>query len=317
MYKIKKKYKWLVTGSSGFIGKNITKFLISENQNVIGIDTKFNIEDYNFYNLNKKNSKNFMFHKNDLSDFNFCKKITRDVDYVLHQAAKSAIDECEKKPSSAYKSNVLSFLNILKASEINNVKKFVYASSSSVYKSSRKKKIEKEKPNPISEYGKTKLLNEIISEKFCGNLKKIGLRYFNIYGEGQKFKKKNGAVIPTWINNILANKEIIIKGNNVVRDFCYVGDVVQANIKAALSNNTHKNLILNIGSGRGSSLNKLLNTLNQKFKKKIKIKTKEIGKNEIKFSVANIKLAQKIINFKPETDLKTGLEKTIRYLNTK
>ena len=115
MCKIKKRYKWLVTGSSGFIGKNITKFLISENQNVIGIDTKFDIENYNFYNLNKKNSKNFVFYKNDLSNFNFCKKITRDVDYVLHQAAKSAIDECEKKPSSAYKSNILSFLNILKA----------------------------------------------------------------------------------------------------------------------------------------------------------------------------------------------------------
>ena len=246
-------------------------------------------------------------------DYNFCSKITKNIDFVLHQAAMSSIQECQENITEAYQMNVFSFINILKASEINCVKKFVYASSSSIYKSTLKLVNENATIKPISDYGNTKLINEIIAENSFKKIKKIGLRYFNIYGIGQKLKK-NGAVIPTWIDSILNGKKIIIKGKNVLRDFCYVDDVIQANINSCLVEQDKNHLVLNIASGKKTYLEKLLRIIEIKVDKKSKIVKKPLNINEIPCSIANINLAKKKIKFKPKFNLDKGIDRLVNYI---
>lgn len=312
MRKLNRKYNWLVTGCLGFIGKNLTKYLIENNQKVVGVDKRYDSEDLNYLKIDKK-KKLFKFYKSDLMDYNFCSKITKNIDFVLHQAAMSSIQECQENITEAYQMNVFSFINILKASEINCVKKFVYASSSSIYKSTLKLVNENATIKPISDYGNTKLINEIIAENSFKKIKKIGLRYFNIYGIGQKLKK-NGAVIPTWIDSILNGKKIIIKGKNVLRDFCYVDDVIQANINSCLVEQDKNHLVLNIASGKKTYLEKLLRIIEIKVDKKSKIVKKPLNINEIPCSIANINLAKKKIKFKPKFNLDKGIDRLVNYI---
>ena len=182
----KKKFKWLVTGVSGFIGKNILKYLISKNQIVIGLDkNKIKKSDYDkIFDHNKSKEKNFLFIKQDLSKSDFIRKNKIKIDFVLHQAASSSVPLSIKKPKLVYYNNIKSFLNILEFCKLNKINKIIYASSSALYSDSRSTKENIEIKNLKSVYAESKLANELIANLYNKEIgmNLIGLRYFNVYG---------------------------------------------------------------------------------------------------------------------------------------
>ena len=245
-----KEYLWLITGVAGFIGSNILEKLLILNQKVIGID---NFSTGSLKNLNsvkkivgKKNWRKFKFVKGDLSNLKNCNKIIKNVDIVLHQAARGSIPKSTKDPVATNKHNITAFLNILSVSKEKNVKSFVYASSSSVYGDSKiLPKIETKVGRVLSNYALTKKVNEEYANLFFQlyNFKTIGLRYFNVFGQRQNPNGDYAAVIPKWIKNVKNNQEILIFGDGKTsRDFCPISNVVQANILSGVTKLKKKKL---------------------------------------------------------------------------
>ena len=323
----KKEYFWLITGVAGFIGSNILERLLILNQKVIGID---NLSTGSLKNLNsvkniigKKKWKKFKFIKGDLSNLNDCNKVIKNVDIVLHQAARGSIPKSTKDPVSTNKHNITGFLNILSVSKDNNVKSFVYASSSSVYGDSKKlPKIENKVGQVLSNYALTKKVNEEYANLFFQlyNFKTIGLRYFNVFGKRQNPKGDYAAVIPKWINNIKNNETVIIFGDGKTsRDFCPISNIVQANILAGLVKLKKKNYVFNVGTGSRISLKQLTNTIYDSFKissKKRKVIYKDFRKGDVKHSLSSIKNIKKLLGYNPSTSFNEGIEKTISWFRS-
>ena len=322
----KKKFKWLLTGASGFIGKNILEYLISNDQIVYGldknyIDTSYLNKIFSKYNNRKKN---LIFLKGNLLNLNFLKKNKIKIDYVLHQAASSSVPLSIKRPKYVYNNNVKSFSNLLKYCDLINVKKVIYASSSAVYSDVRNT-IETAKIKSLkSIYAKTKLENEKIAKFYIENKKMniVGLRYFNVYGPFCKIKGNNLPVISNWIKSMMYNQNIELYGSQEqTRDFIYVKDVVKINIAMALSKNLRS--IYNVGTGQETKLINLLTKIKNKINKyrktssEVIILSKRTG--DIRNSKANTKRIfreLKITNNKL-VNLDLGLNKTIKYFLNK
>lgn len=321
---------WLITGVAGFIGSNLLEDLLNLNQNVVGLD---NFSTGHKKNLNevkdkiKKNKwKNFKFIEGDIARYKDCLNSTKNIDYVLHQAALGSVQRSINDPINTNKNNISGFLNVLTASKNSNVKRLVYAASSSVY--GDHPKLPKEENiigNPLSPYAVTKLVNEIYSEVFSRTygFKCIGLRYFNVFGKRQDPNGDYAAVIPKWIAAMIKNKAITINGDGKTsRDFCYIENVVQANILAATTrNDLALNQVYNIAYGDKNSLIQLFKTIKKNLEKKnIEYKKKPIygqfRKGDVRHSLANIGKAKKLIKYSPEYNFEKGLKKTIEwYLN--
>ena len=320
----KKTYLWLVTGVAGFIGSNILEKLLILNQNIVGID---NLSTGSLKNLKsvettvgKKKWKKFKFINGDLEDLQKCHKVIKNVDIVIHQAARGSIPKSIKDPISTNKDNITSFLNILTVSKDSKVKSFVYASSSSVYGDSKKlPKIENKVGKVLSNYALTKKVNEEYARLFYQlyNFKTIGLRYFNVFGKRQNPNGDYAAVIPRWINNVKSNQKIIIFGDGKTsRDFCPVANVVQANILAGVRNLEKKNYVFNVGTGSRISLKKLSETIYTFFKpegQKHKTIYKEFRQGDIKHSLSNINNIKKILGYKPNVSFLEGIKQTIEW----
>ena len=318
----KHKFKWLVTGVSGFIGKNILNYLILNDQIVIGFDKNtIDKSDYDriFYN-NPNRKKNFIFIKQDLTNSNFVKRNKIKIDFVLHHAASSSVPLSIKKPKQVYDNNVKSFINILEYCRINEIKKVIYASSSALYSDKNNTSENIEINNLKSVYAESKLANESIanlySKEYRMNL--VGLRYFNVYGPFCKKKGMNLPVINNWIKSLLLNKNVELYGSkNQTRDFIYVKNIVELNILLSLSKNKKK--IYNIGTGKSTNLNNLFKIL----KKNINLKKRNDSKliflkersGDIKYSRANLRnlINEFKLTGKYFVDLNTGLKETINY----
>ena len=321
-----KKFKWLITGVAGFIGSNLLEELLLLNQKVIGVDNfstgkKENLIDVK-QSVNQK-WKNFKLIKGDLSDLKVAKKAIKNVDFVLHQAARGSIPKSTIDPIETNKDNVTSFLNILKLSKEKNIKSFVYASSSSVYGDDKNlPKKENKVGKVLSNYALTKKINENYSRLFFDlyGYKTVGLRYFNVFGKRQNPSGDYAAVIPKWINLIKKNKKIIIFGDGKTsRDFCHIDNVIQANILSALQQLKKNNYIFNVGTKSTISLQNLSQAiykytfLNKKIKKKIEYKN--FRKGDIRHSQADVYLIKKILKYKPLTYFDEGLIKTINWFS--
>ncbi len=323
-----KKYFWLITGVAGFIGSNILEELLKLDQKVIGID---NFSTGNSNNLKeiesivgKKKWKNFNFINGDISNVKTCRKIIKNVDIVLHQAARGSIPKSTKDPIATNKDNITGFINILTASKENKIKSFVYASSSSVYGDSKKlPKIEVRTGKVLSNYALTKKVNEEYSRIFYQlyNYKTIGLRYFNVFGKRQNPNGDYAAVIPRWIKKVINNEKIIIYGDGKTsRDFCPIANVVQANILAGINQLKNKNYIFNVGTGSRISLKKLSFNIYKLLKVKKnskKIDYKNFRKGDIKHSLSNINHIKKILGYKPNVSFENGLKSTIDWFKSK
>jgi len=294
--------KFAVTGGAGFIGSHLVKKLISENHQVIVID--------NFHTGKEENLKQIIkcieIQKTDIRDFDQLKKILKKVDGVFHKAALTIVPESFIKPEEYNDVNVVGTDNVFKIAKEYNLK-VVYASSSSVYGNTEKIPIKEDFPrNPINPYGKTKLDDEYLAEKYSSeNLDVIGLRYFNVYGIGQT--GSYAGVITQFLNRLKENKPPIINGEgNQIRDFVYVKDVAQVNLVAMKSN--VKKGFFNIGSGKTISIKKLAEImidlsgldLEPIFDKKLE--------GDIEKSQADTYLTSKMLGWKSETILKDGLK---------
>jgi len=319
------KKKWLITGVAGFIGSNLLEFLLLHNQDVVGVDnfstgSKENLDDVKNV-IGIKKWQNFKFIEMDLIDYDGCQTITKNIDYVLHQAALGSVPRSIKDPINSNRSNVSGFLNILNASRINSVKKFIYASSSSVYGDHPNlPKQENLIGNQLSPYALTKYINEQYADIFYKtySFKAIGMRYFNVFGKRQNPNGAYAAVIPRWINSLINNETINIFGDGLTsRDFCYIENAVQANILLALNDEITENEVFNVSVGGNTTLNELLELIRHYLKlnkvaSKSNIEYKDFRDGDVRHSQADISKIQRY-GYNPEYDVKHGIEKTINW----
>jgi len=308
------KAKYLVTGGAGFIGSNLVKKLLKLNNYVRVVD--------NFSTGKKENVKEFFNNANfeliegDISNTTTAKRVVKNIDFIFHEAAIPSVPRSINNPLTSNKANIDGTLNILIAAKGANVKKLVYASSSSIYGDSIKlPKQENDPINPISPYALTKFAGE----KYCQLFDKlymlptVCLRYFNVFGPKQDPNSKYSAVIPMFIKSILNDKSPTIYGDGEQsRDFTYIDNVVSANILAMHSNISGE--IMNIACGKKTSLNNLLKHINQSINKNIKPIYKNARSGDVKHSLADISKAKKLINYNPLVDTKKGIENTIEWI---
>jgi UDP-N-acetylglucosamine 4-epimerase len=319
-YNFKKKNTWLITGCCGFIGTNLTLCLLNNNQRVIGID---NFLTGNRRNLNIfKNNINYKlldFYEGDLCDIQFVKKIlSKKIDYVLHQAALGSVPRSLKNPINTNRNNVDATLNLFFFSAKNkNIKKVVFASSGSVYgdvKGDQKK--ENKIGIQLSPYGASKRITEIYADTFskCYSLKYVSLRYFNVFGPYQRNNGPYPTVISGWIKSAIKKQTLKVFGDGKqTRDFCYVEDVVYANIASAINKNI-TNKTINISGGKSISLNDLTKVFKKIYKKnKLKVIYLKKRDGDILNSKANLSNAKRFLKYKPKNEFEKNLEDTINW----
>jgi UDP-N-acetylglucosamine 4-epimerase len=308
--------KVLVTGGAGFIGSNICKYLLEQGAYVRVLDNlitgrKSNIEPF-------LSHPHFEFLEGDIFDLEICKNTCQDIDYITHQAALGSVPRSIAFPEKTNESNVTGFLNMLIAAKENNVKRFVYASSSSVYGDEPTLPKREEKiGNPLSPYAVSKYTNELYAQVFFKTygLETIGLRYFNVFGPNQDPEGQYAAVIPLFINNILQNKPIYINGDGSnTRDFTFVNNAVQANILALTTENeAAKGEIFNVAVGENFSLNDLTNAIQEILNIKAEIIHREERAGDIKNSLADISKITTLLKYKPSHTFIEGLNETVAY----
>ena len=310
----------LITGSAGFIGFHLAKKLLDNKKKIIGIDC---IDNYyprskkiQRLNIIKKYS-DFKFFKIDLNNYKKTYSILKNykIDVIIHLAAQPGVRVSIKKPHNTLKQNLIPFLNILEISRLKKVKKFIYASSSSVYGDSKIYPFNENdfKNKPISVYGATKLSNEIIAESYSRNfnLKCIGLRFFTVYGP---YGRPDMAYY-SFLNNLKNNQPIkVFNKGKMMRDFTFIDDVVNGIINVTKIKVKKNHDVLNIGKGKPDKLMDLINFLEKNYSKKFKINfTNNIPLGDIKKTYSNVNKAKKIINWKPKVSLQDGIEKFVKW----
>ena len=264
------RFHWLVTGSAGFIGSHLVQALLELDQTVTSIDNFSTGHHANLQEITAAvgpdRARSHRFIEGDICDLALCQRATDKVDFILHQAALGSVPRSLDEPITANRSNVDGFLNILVASRDAGVRRVIYAASSAVYGDyAGLPKNEQTIGRPLSPYAATKYINELYAGVFarCYGLSSIGLRYFNVFGARQDWKGPYSAVIPRWIRAMLYGEPVIVNGDGEsTRDFCYVKDVVQANLLAATtSERSALNDVFNVAVGRRTSLIQLLSVL--------------------------------------------------------
>lgn len=308
---------FLVTGGAGFIGSNLVEYLLKYNAGKVRILD--NLSNGYFDNIKKfMNCSNFEFIEGDIRNLETCKNAVEGISYISHQAALGSVPRSILDPSTSNDVNISGFLNMLiAAKESLSLKKMVYAASSSTYGDSPLlPKIEGNEGNPLSPYAVTKLVNELYAEVFSKiyGLNTVGLRYFNIYGPNQNPNNPYAAVIPLFCKSFIDGTEPTIFGDgNTSRDFTFVENAVQANIKALLNVNLTKHEVMNVACGDQISLNKLIEILQQLSGLKINAKYSSERKGDVKHSKASIDKIEKLINYIPEIKFKEGIEITYEW----
>jgi UDP-N-acetylglucosamine 4-epimerase len=332
---------WLVTGVAGFIGSHLLENLLKLNQRVVGLD---NFATGHQRNLDEVQTlvgpakwANFNFMKGDIVNLADCRIACAGVDYVLHQAALGSVSRSLEEPLATNATNVDGFLNMLVAARDAKVKSFTYAASSSTYGDHTDlPKKEEIIGKPLSPYAVTKFINEVYADVFarCYNFNSIGLRYFNVFGPRQDPKGAYAAVIPKWAASILNGEIIYINGDGKTsRDFCFVNNVVQANILAATvvdfieldaARQAALNQIYNIAVGKSTTLNELylilLNAIISSGKIQQQMPSspiyREFRDGDVRHSQADMSKAKKLLGYSATHNLNQGIKIAIPwYIN--
>ena len=261
--------RWLVTGAAGFIGSNLVEALIAAGQQVIGLDNfatghRRNLDEVRAA-VGDESWSNFELVEADIRDRDACARAVDGVEIVLHQAALGSVPRSLADPLTSHDVNVTGFVNLLDAARLAGVRRFVYAASSSTYGDEPNlPKREERIGNPLSPYAATKLANEIYAAVYARSydFPSIGLRYFNVFGPRQDPEGPYAAVIPKWIAAMVSGAPIEIYGDgSTSRDFCYVANAVQANLRAALAGDGAQNQVYNVAVGQRTSLSELFGLL--------------------------------------------------------
>lgn len=306
------KLSFLVTGGAGFIGSNLVEYLLKYGAGKVRVLDNFSTGFKE--NLNEfKNNPAFELIEGDIRDIDTCKEAVKGIDYVSHQAALGSVPRSINDPITTNDVNISGFLNMLYAVKENkNIKRFIYAASSSTYGDSEElPKVEERIGKPLSPYAVTKYVNELYADVFAKTygIEVIGLRYFNVFGPKQSPNGEYAAVIPLFIKAVNDNIAAKINGDGTqTRDFTYIDNAMQANVKALFVENTNAiNTVYNIACGERISLNDLWATVNAISGKNIKpiYGNERIG--DIKDSLASIEKSALLLNYKPLYSVKEGL----------
>jgi UDP-N-acetylglucosamine/UDP-N-acetylgalactosamine 4-epimerase len=314
---------WLVTGVAGFIGSNLLESLLKLDQSVAGLDNFSTGKQHNLEQVQARVTpqqwRRFRFLEGDIADPAACQRACAGVDLVLHQAALGSVPLSMKEPLASHHSNVTGFLNMLLAARDAKVKRFVYASSSAVYGDDPGlPKVEDKTGRPLSPYAATKAINEVYASTFAlaYGLPCIGLRYFNVFGPRQDPEGAYAAVIPLWIAALIRRQPVFINGDGETsRDFCFVANVVQANLLAGTTSNPDAlNQVYNIALGGRTTLNELFQSLQVALRQKDPALPeqqpvyREFRPGDVRHSLADIGKAQRLLGFAPTHTLQAGLD---------
>ena len=322
---MKKKFskkKVLVTGGAGFIGSNLCEELLRLDNKVVCLDNFATGKRDNI--LEFLDNPNFILIDGDIRKLEDCLKASKNVDYVLHQAALGSVPRSIKDPITSNDVNVSGFLNMLVAARDNGVKRFVYAASSSTYGDSESMpKVEDVIGNPLSPYAITKYVNELYADIFSKTfgLETIGLRYFNVFGRKQDPNGAYAAVIPKFVSRLMKGDSPVINGDGTYsRDFTYINNVIDANILSLITTNKKAiNTVYNVAYGDRNTLNDLVGYLKEYLSKfDTKILNIEVihGPNregDIPHSHASIDKAKELLNYNPQFSLQKGLKEAVKW----
>ena len=318
------KYVFLVTGGAGFIGSNLVEYLIKHNaKKVVVLD---NLATGHISNIKPYlNSNNFEFIEGDIRNLETCKKAMIGVDYVFHQAALGSVPRSIENPITSNDVNVSGFLNMLvTCKDSKSIKRMVYAASSSTYGDSPNlPKVEDVIGKPLSPYAVTKYVNELYADVFYKTygVETVGLRYFNVFGPKQDPEGAYAAVIPKFVSQFINKKDIIINGDGEhSRDFTFIENVVQANVKGALSKNPKAiNQVYNVAFGEKISLNNLIKTIKEELLnlevsvEKTSIINGPDRPGDVKHSLADISKGKEYINYQPLFSFKEGIKQATEW----
>ncbi|MDC8099698.1 MULTISPECIES: SDR family oxidoreductase [Chryseobacterium] len=315
-------YKILITGGAGFIGSNLTEYFLNKGYDVVCLDNfatghRHNVEPF-------LKNPNYKLIEGDIRDLEVCRKAVENVDYILHQAALGSVPRSIKDPITSNDVNVSGFLNMLVAARDANVKRFVYAASSSTYGDSASlPKVEDVIGRPLSPYAITKYVNELYADVFgkTYGMQCIGLRYFNVFGRRQDPNGAYAAVIPLFVKQLINHESPTINGTgDYSRDFTYIDNVIQMNERAMLTENPEAvNTVYNTAVGDRTTLNDLIGYLKKylsEFDEKIAEVEVNYGPNrvgDIPHSLASVEKAEKLLGYQPTHTIDKGLKEAISW----
>lgn len=326
---------WLVTGVAGFIGSNLLEALLRAGQRVTGIDnfsTGFqrNLDEVRAL-VGDEAWARFRFVEGDIRDDAACADVCAGVDYVLHQAALGSVPRSIERPVDSFDSNVSGFVRVMTAARDAGVKRFVYASSSSVYGDSPElPKVEERIGKPLSPYAATKYVDEVFAEVYARTygMQCVGLRYFNVFGPRQDPDGAYAAVIPRWIAALLRGEPVVINGDGETsRDFCYVANAVQANVLAGLVDapvargaaRGDGHLALNVACAQRTSLLELLELLRVQVQAqrgvpvRAHVDHRDFRAGDVRHSLASIERITAILGYRPTHLIGDGIQATVAW----
>lgn len=321
-----KPMRWLVTGSAGFIGSHLLEALLELDQQVTSIDNFSTGHEQNLNEVRKavgaRRWRHHRFVEGDVVDVDSCRNACDGVDVILHQAALGSVPRSIEDPLSTHAANATGFLNVLVAARDARIDRFVYAASSSTYGDHPGlPKVEDQIGRPLSPYAVTKYLNELYAEVFdrCYDMRTIGLRYFNVFGPRQDPNGAYAAVVPRWAAAMLAGYPITIHGDGeTTRDFCFVTNVVQANLLAATTANPDATRqVYNVAAGGRMSLNELYATLRDlTLRRHPEVQVPDpvyadFRAGDVRHSQADIGKAHRLLGYEPTHDARTGLAESL------
>jgi UDP-N-acetylglucosamine/UDP-N-acetylgalactosamine 4-epimerase len=319
-------YNWLITGVAGFIGSNLLEALLRLRQKVVGLDNFSTGHPHNLAQVRALTGEEawlkFRFIEGDIRVFDTCRDACKGIDFVLHEAALGSVPRSIDDPIRTNENNISGYLNMLVASRDAGVKRFVYAASSSTYGDHPGlPKTESVIGQPLSPYAVTKYVNELYADVFarCYGIQSIGLRYFNVFGPRQDPNGAYAAVIPQWIVALIRNQALRINGDGETsRDFCFVENVIQANLLAALVEDSGAvNQVYNVALNERTSLNQLYQMMCTLLLEKFphardhRPEYSDFRKGDVRHSQADISKARRMLGFEPTHRLREGLEQSM------
>lgn len=322
---LQQRHRWLVTGAAGFIGSNLVEALLRMNQDVVGLD---NFATGHRRNLDQVQAlvgdaawANFTFIEGDIRSPDTCQRAVAGADFVLHQAALGSVPRSIVDPQTTNDVNITGFLNMLVAARDAKVKRFVYAASSSTYGDHPAlPKVEDTIGRPLSPYAVTKYVNELYADVFARTygLESVGLRYFNVFGPRQDPDGAYAAVIPRWVASLIRNEPVRINGDgDTSRDFCYVANVVQANVLSAFAKSDGVNQIYNVAVGDRTTLKDLYGMLSSLLSGKFAHiaghapEYVDFRRGDVRHSQADISKARTLLGYAPTHRIDEGLKEAM------
>lgn len=320
--------RWLVTGSAGFIGSHLVENLLRLGQTVVSLDNfatghRHNLEQIRAV-VGEAAWSRHTFIEGDITDPKTCLDACQGIDVVLHEAALGSVPRSIATPLVTHAANATGFLNMLDAARQAGVKRFVYAASSSTYGDSPTlPKVEDKIGRPLSPYAVTKYLNELYADVFtrCYGLSTIGLRYFNVFGPRQDPNGAYAAVVPRWTAEILSGKQCVINGDGETsRDFCFVANVVQANLRAGITDNPEASgQVYNVAVGDRTTLNQLHAAIAEALEHEcpgLQIappKHADFRPGDVRHSLADVSKARNLLGYAPTHDVRAGLKNAMKW----